>query len=142
VDEDATERLGAEVRSAVSRVYSRFRSERATGELGDAAVGVLAQLLKHGPSSLSELSERARVTPGSMSQTVNRLAAGGYLVRGRDLADGRRVLFTATPEGLATAAAARGRGRAWLNARLDELDVDDRAVLAHAARILAKIADS
>jgi DNA-binding MarR family transcriptional regulator len=142
VDEDATERLGAEVRSAVSRVYSRFRSERATGELGDAAVGVLAQLLKHGTSALSELSERARVTPGSMSQTVNRLAAGGYLVRGRDPADGRRVLFTATPEGLATATAARSRGRAWLNARLDELDPDDRAVLARAARILAKIADS
>lgn len=134
--------LSARVRTAVARLYSRFRSERTPGEVGDAALAVLIQLLKAGPLSLGELSDRARVTPGSMSQTVNRLAAGGLLVRGRDPRDGRRVLFSLTDAGERQASEARAQRVGWLNARLAELPQADRAVLARAAEVLEAIADS
>jgi DNA-binding MarR family transcriptional regulator len=137
-----TEQLGEEVRTAVRRLYSRLRSVRSEGELGESAVAVLTQLDKLGPMSLGELSEAARVTAASMSQTVNRLTQGGFAVREKDPSDGRRVLFLPTGTGRAVAAESRRRRRSWLNARLDELDAGDRATLERAAAILQRIADS
>ena len=55
--------LGAQLRSAVGRLYRRFRSERPEGGLGDAALAVLTRLQKHGPQTLTELSEHDRVSP-------------------------------------------------------------------------------
>ena len=80
-DPDWSTDLSAELRTAVGRVHRRFRSERLDGELGDAALSVLLQLRRFGPRGLTELSEHARVTPGSMSQTVNRLTSAGYGTR-------------------------------------------------------------
>ncbi|MCO5999441.1 MarR family winged helix-turn-helix transcriptional regulator [Actinoallomurus rhizosphaericola] len=140
-DPDVPE-LGTALRAAVARVYSRFRSERAEGEIGDAAVLALAALCKHGPLTLTELSNRARVTPGSMSQTVNRLVAGGYVTREKDPSDGRRVLFVPTRDGRAQADAALAARQDWLNRQLARLDPEERATLARAADLLSRIADS
>ena len=76
--------LGGQLRSAVGRLYRRFRSERPEGGLGDAALDVLTRLHKRGPQTLTELSEHDRVSPASMSQTVNRLTSAGYAVRTGD----------------------------------------------------------
>jgi DNA-binding MarR family transcriptional regulator len=139
---DAIEDLGAELRTAVARVYTRFRSERAEGELGDAALGVLIALDKAGPLTLTQLSERAHVTAGSMSQTVNRLSDGGYLTRRKDPGDGRRNLLEATESGKQAAAAARAHRESWLYARLAELSADERATLARAAKLMRRVAGS
>ncbi len=142
---DATDQeadLGAQVRSAVGRLYRRFRSERPEGSLGDAALAVLTHLHKRGPQTLTELAERDRVSPASMSQTVNRLTSAGYAVRTPDPADGRKVLFRATAEGDELAGAARAQRNAWLDERLGALSADDRAVIARAAALLSTLADS
>src|ERR1700685_2396681 len=134
--------LGGQVRSAVGRLYRRFRSERPEGSLGDAALAVLTRLHKHGPQTLTELSEHDRVSPASMSQTVNRLASAGYAVRSRDPDDRRKVLLSTTAEGDELASAARAQRNAWLDQRLRALSAEDRAVIARATELLADIADS
>ena len=134
--------LGGQLRSAVGRLYRRFRSERPEGSLGDAALAVLTRLHKHGPQTLTELSEHDRVSPASMSQTVNRLTSAGYAVRTRDPDDGRKVLFSATAEGDELASAARAQRNAWLDEQLHALSAEDRAVIARAAALLSSIADS
>ena len=134
--------LGGQVRSAIGRLYRRFRSERPEGSLGDTALEVLTRLHKHGPQTLTELSEHDRVSPASMSQTVNRLTSAGYAVRARDPDDGRKVLFSATAEGDELASAARAQRNAWLDQRLQALSAEDRAVIARATAILSRIADS
>jgi DNA-binding MarR family transcriptional regulator len=134
--------LGAQVRAATGRIYRRFRSERPAGSLGDAALAVLTYLHKHGPQSLTELSGHDRVSPASMSQTVNRLTAAGYAVRTRDPDDGRKVLFSATAAGHALAGAARAQRHAWLDEQLRALSPEDQAVLARAAELLSRMADS
>lgn len=139
---DSPDDLGADLRSAVARLYSRFRSERSDGELGDAALAVLMVLHKTGPRTLTELSERALVTPGSMSQTVNRLVAGGFVRRLKDPHDGRRVLIEPIPDGSAIAMVARAHRQGWLNARLAELTEPERATLARAAELMHRIAGS
>jgi DNA-binding MarR family transcriptional regulator len=134
--------LGGEVRSAIGRIYRRFRSERPEGSLGDAALAVLSRLQKHGPQTLTELSEQDRVSPASMSQTVNRLTSAGYAVRTPDPGDRRKVLFRATAEGAELARAARAQRNAWLDQRLQALSAEDRAVIARATALLSRIADS
>ena len=151
MEKDATEEqpaevegadLGGQVRSAVGRLYRRFRSERPEGSLGDTALAVLTRLHKHGPQTLTELSEHDRVSPASMSQTVNRLTSAGYAVRTRDPDDRRKVLFSATAEGDQLASAARAQRNAWLDQRLQVLSAEDRAVIARATALLSSIADS
>jgi DNA-binding MarR family transcriptional regulator len=134
--------LGGQLRSAVGRLYRRFRSERPEGSLGDAALAVLTRLHKHGPQTLTELSEHDRVSPASMSQTVNRLTSAGYAVRTRDPRDGRKVRFVATAEGDELAEAARTQRNTWLDEQLRALSAEDRAVIARATALLSKIADS
>ena len=134
--------LGRQLRSAVGRIYRRFRSERTEGSLGDATLAVLTHLHKHGPQTLTELSARDRVSPASMSQTVNRLTSAGYAVRTRDPEDGRKVLFSTTAQGDELAGAARAQRNAWLDERLRTLSAEDRAVLARTAALLSRIADS
>src|ERR1700677_92589 len=134
--------LGAQLRSAVGRLYRRFRSERPEGGLGDAALGVLTHLHKRGPQSLTELSEHDRVSPASMSQTVNRLTSSGYAVRTGDPDDRRKVLFSGTAEGDELASATRAQRNAWLDRRLRALSAEDRAVIARATDLLSAIADS
>jgi DNA-binding MarR family transcriptional regulator len=137
--EEAT--LGGQLRSAVGRLYRRFRSERPEGSLGDAALAVLTRLQKHGPQTLTELSAYDRVSPASMSQTVNRLTSAGYAIRTRDPGDGRKVIFSATEEGSELASAARAQRNAWLDEQLRALSAEDRAVIARAADLLSRIAD-
>ena len=134
--------LGGQVRSAVGRLYRRFRSERPEGSLGDAALEVLTRLHKHGPQTLTELSEHDRVSPASMSQTVNRLTSAGYAVRTRDDDDRRKVLLSATAEGDELASAARAQRNAWLDERLRALSAEDREVIARATALLRRLADS
>ncbi|MBY8876032.1 MarR family winged helix-turn-helix transcriptional regulator [Actinacidiphila acidipaludis] len=134
--------LGGQLRAAVGRIYRRFRSERPDGSLGDAALAVLTRLHKHGPRTLTELSAYDRVSPASMSQTVNRLTSAGYAVRTRDANDRRKVLFSATAEGDRLAVAARAQRNAWLDERLGALTADERAVIARATDLLLRIADS
>jgi DNA-binding MarR family transcriptional regulator len=134
--------LGGQLRSAVGRLYRRFRSERPEGSLGDAALEVLTYLHKHGPQTLTELSEIARVSPASMSQTVNRLTSAGYAIRTRDPDDGRKVLFNATAEGDELADATQVQRNAWLDQRMRALSAEDRAVIARATALLRSIADS
>jgi len=140
--EPSTADLSRVVRAAVGRLYRRFRSQRGTGELGDAATGVLAYLQRSGARTLTELAERDRVTPATMSQIVNRLARSGYVERSADPRDGRKVLLSATDIGAARAVAERAEREAWFNPLLDELGPEDRAVLARAAELLQRIADA
>jgi DNA-binding MarR family transcriptional regulator len=134
--------LGGQVRSTVWRLYRRFRSERPEGSLGDKALEVLTRLYKHGPQTLTQLSEYDQVAPASMSQSVNRLTSAGYAIRSPDPNDRRKVLFSTTPEGAELAVAARIKRHAWLDAQLGALSPEDQNAVARACVVLSKIAAS
>jgi DNA-binding MarR family transcriptional regulator len=134
--------LVGQVRSMVGRLYRRFQSERPEGTLGDAALDVLGWLYKTGPQTLTQLSEIARVAPASMSQSVNRLTAGGYAIRSPDASDRRKVLFSVTAEGAELALAARLQRNAWLDSRLSVLTAEDQKTIARACAILTEVANS
>lgn len=134
--------IGAELRQGVTRLYSRFRSERLEGEVPDAALLVLLSLDKQGAMSLTALADAAHVTLGSISQTVRRLEETGHVTKSRDTEDRRRVLFALTDDGQAAVTASRRHRRDWLNGRVADLTADERAIVAAAAPILIRLADS
>jgi DNA-binding MarR family transcriptional regulator len=139
---DEIDEVETELRRAVTRLYSRFRSERAEGEVPDAALLVLLVLDRQDRLSLSDLAERAHVTLGSMSQTVRRLEQLAHVTKTRGIEDRRKVLFSLTDGGRAAATASRLHRRDWLSARLAELTEGERADIARAAILLLRIADS
>ena len=136
-----SEDVGAELRRAVVRLYSRFRAERLEGEVPDAALLVLIVLDKRGELTLSELAEAARVTLGSMSQTVRRLGELGYVSKARGTEDRRKVLFALTGAGQEAVTASRRHRRDWLDGRLAELTAAERADIARVAPLLLRLAD-
>ena len=141
MDQDIDE-IGSELRRAVTRLYSRFRSERVEGEVSDAALLVLMVLSKQGRMSLSDLSATARVTLGSMSQTIRRLEQQAYVAKSRGTEDRRTVIFSLTERGAAAAAESRRHRQAWLNSRLAELSPAERDDIARIAPLLLRLADS
>jgi DNA-binding MarR family transcriptional regulator len=141
VSEDIDE-VGTELRRAVVRLYSRFRSERMAGEVADAALLVLIVLDKQDQLSLSDLAETAKVTLGSMSQTVRRLEQLAYVTKSRGLEDRRKVLFTLTEQGRVAVTASRRHRRDWLNGQLADLTAAEREDIGRVAALLLRIADS
>lgn len=141
MSEDIDE-VGTELRRAVTRLYSRFRSERMDGEVPDAALLVLIVLDKQDRMSLTDLAEAAKVTLGSISQTVRRLEQLAYVSKTRGTEDRRKVLFTLTDEGRTAVTASRRHRRDWLNGQLAELTAAERADIARVAGLLLRIADS
>ena len=121
VSEDIDE-VGAALRQAVTRLYSRFRSERVEGEVPDAALLVLLVLDKQDLMSLTDLAESAKVTLGSISQTVRRLEQLAYVTKTRGTEDRRKVLFTLTDRGRMAVTASRRHRRDWLNGRIAVID--------------------
>lgn len=134
--------VGTALRRAVTRLYSRFRSERLDGEVPDAALLVLLALDKQGPLSLTALADAAKVTLGSMSQTVKRLDEHGLVTRTRGIQDRRTVVFALTEHGTAAVAASRQHRRDWLNSRLASLTPEERDDIARVAPLLLRLADS
>jgi DNA-binding MarR family transcriptional regulator len=134
--------VGAELRRAVVRLYSRFRSERVDGEVSEEALLVLIVLDKRGRMSLSDLAATAKVTLGSMSQTVRRLEQLGYVTKSRGTEDRRKVLFSLTAEGREASTPSRRHRQDWLNGRLAELTAAERGDILRVAPLLLRIADS
>jgi DNA-binding MarR family transcriptional regulator len=142
MDPSSAAELDSDFSTAVTRLYRRLRAERPDDQIGDSHRAVLALLVKEGPRTLRELSDHQHVTPPSMNQTVNVLAASGYVERRGDPDDGRKVILAATPVGAALITETRRRWYAWLNAQLESLSVSERRVLSAATGIINKIADS
>ncbi|MFI5998772.1 MarR family winged helix-turn-helix transcriptional regulator [Streptomyces sp. NPDC051362] len=134
--------VGAELRRAVVRLYSRFRSERVEGEVSEEALLALIALDKQDRMSLSNLAAHARVTLGSISQTVRRLEQLAYVTKSRGTEDRRNVLFTLTDEGREACAVSRRHRQDWLNGRLAELSAAERDDIRRVAPLLLRIADS
>ena len=132
--------LASTLRLAVMRLARRMRSERAESSLTLTQIAALATLERHGPLTPRELAAAERVSPPSMTRIAASLEAAGLAVRTGHPSDGRQVLLTASPEGVALLREDRRRRDAWLAQRLRDLDPADRDVLREAAAILDRLA--
>jgi DNA-binding MarR family transcriptional regulator len=124
------------------RVARRLRAEKSDQELSDGQFSVLAVLDRDGPLTPRALAEYERVQPPSMTRTLSGLLDRGLIDRAGDPGDRRQVIVELTELGAQAVRETRRQRDAWLARRLAELEPKERAVLAEAAEILRRIADS
>ena len=130
------------LRISVMRLARRMRLERVVGDVSDGQLSALFVIFKHGPQTLSSLSEHDRVTPPSMNRTVNALVERGFVERSGSPDDGRKVLIDLTDAGRSVVTQTRDHRAAWFSHQLDVLTPDELATLDAASGILRKLADS
>lgn len=134
--------LAAELRVTLGRAARRLKAERGDAGLSDPQFNVLAILQREGPLSPGRLAEIERIAAPAMTRTVGCLADRGLVRKDEHPTDGRQVVVTLTEQGRAEVTETRRRRDAWLSARLEVLDPDDRATLVRAAEILRRITTS
>lgn len=128
-----------ELRIVVQRVARRIRNNRASGDLGDSQLSVLFHLEARGAVTPGELASLERISPPSMSRTVNALEEAGFVVRQRATDDARKVLVSLTARGEAVLAETRRLRSAWFSDELASLSADERAALENALPALRKL---
>ena len=121
--------LAADLLPRLSRL-TRALARGATG-LSRTQISVLVTLRDEGPTRISSLAVRERVTQPSMTTLINRLERQGLLERRADPADGRAVPVSITEAGREALAAAVAEMEATLTAQIGALpDADRRALEA------------
>lgn len=95
-----------DVLPAVGRIMAACMRETGNEEATMRQISVLMQLRKH-PVTASELAKRNKVSLQASSVLVQGLVERGWLTRVRDPKDRRQWLLEVTPEGIASAEAAK-----------------------------------
>src|SRR5918997_858375 len=91
---------------------------------------------------LSDLARHMGVTASTMSLAVDRLERGGYVVRERDAADGRRVRVRLTDAGVRVRRANSVLDPALVAAMLEQLPAGERREALRGLTLLARAADA
>ncbi len=134
--------LASALRLSVMRLARRLRAERSDSALTLGQLSVLACLDRNGSMTPGELASYERVRPPQMTRLVASLDDTGLLVRTDHPTDGRQVVVSLSPDGVALVREDRRRRDAWLTQQLETLPVDDREVLRAAADVLERLASS
>ncbi|GAB2605914.1 MarR family winged helix-turn-helix transcriptional regulator [Pseudactinotalea suaedae] len=132
------EPLASRLRTTLLRTSRRLRDQR-VGDLSDAQLAVLGQLVGHGALTPSELADREHVRPPSMTKTIQHLLEAGLIERRAHPDDGRQVLIEASTQGREHILATRRRRDEWLKKRLAALTREERATLSAAEELLRRI---
>src|SRR4051794_14165474 len=111
--------------AGVSLFASRARAERA-GTITLAQTGVLRQLDRSGPRTPSELSDRLKTQPQSLSRVFAALEDQGWIRRRPAPDDGRQSLLEITAAGADVLAAELRPRERWLAEALEQLTEAER----------------
>jgi DNA-binding MarR family transcriptional regulator len=134
-----TGQLGLAFKRAMVAVRKlRGRETHRSGQISYAQYGLLFGLAGTGELSARELAEQADLTPGTVTQMLDHLEAGGLVRRTRSAQD-RRIVFSAlTERGAAVVAERKAQMEPRWQAALAEFSDRD---LTAAARVLNRLAD-
>jgi DNA-binding MarR family transcriptional regulator len=133
--------LASALRLVVSRLARRLRQQAEPG-ITASQLSILATVDRHGAMTLSDLAQHERVTPPTITATMGRLEAAGYVTRETDVSDKRVTRISLSREGRRFLERVRSRKNAYLTRRLSRLDAADRAALARAAEILERLLEA
>jgi DNA-binding MarR family transcriptional regulator len=134
-----TTTLASELRVVIGQLLRRLRAEH---RFPISHGAVLGRLDRGGPQTTVDLAAAERMRPQSMGQTLAELESQGLISRRPDEHDGRRKLLDLTDEGRAVLEDDRRRREGWLAEALEtELSAEERAVLAKALPLLARLKD-
>jgi DNA-binding MarR family transcriptional regulator len=126
------------LRPILLRLARELRREIHSLGVTGGQVSLLAQV-KHNPGiTASELAERERVSAPAMSGHLVRLE-GANLIERRRATDRRRIGLFLTAEGARVLRSVQSKRTAWLSARLNRLEPDERERVEDALDALEKL---
>ena len=136
---DAAEDVARSFKRAMASVRRlRGRETHRPGELTDAQYSLLFCLRDHVQMSLRDLAEAADLSPASVTEMLEGLAAAGLVERRRSDND-RRVVFTSlTKDGRGLVEERRARFEPRFRAAIEEFSEEDLLV---AASVLDRLRD-
>ena len=105
--------------------------------LSSHQASVLDHLDEIEPTGLLTLAAHMGVTASTMSLTIDRLARGGYVIRGRDAKDGRRVNLRLTKAGARIKSQQKVLDPRRVRAVLGQLSAEEREQAIHGLALLA-----
>jgi len=126
------------LRHGVNRL-ARLLRHQDDGDIGATSTAALATVRTRGPLTLGELASAEQVAPPTMTKVVEKLEGRGFVTRRVDPDDRRVARVTVTAAGTRYLDRSRARRAAWLAARLDLLEPQQRAQLASTIDLLEAI---
>jgi MarR family transcriptional regulator, organic hydroperoxide resistance regulator len=120
---------------SLSRLRGRDTHLEGT-ELSHAQCELLFELEERGELSAGELAAAAQLTPATVTQMLDHLAAGGHVERARLETDRRVVVSRLTPRGRLAIEAKRERWQSRWEQALADVDVEE---LRAATRVLTRL---
>ena len=150
MDDERRESAVDEAAAALARAVPRFTHWFTRGDVGRAMLAdtdpalsrtdawLLGRVTDIGPLRLSELAEWQEVDRSTMTTQVRRLETLGLVTRAPDPRDGRAVLVSATPAGVARHRRTERTARAVYHELLADWPEDDLRQAAHASDRLAE----
>lgn len=124
--------LAEELRPLLLRAARELRRETETLGVTPRQVTLLWRVRASPGLSLRELAALEGITAPSLSDHVDRLELLGFVTRVRSTEDKRRVGLELTATGDGLLRKVRSRRTTWLAKRLDALDDEEQAAIAHA----------
>lgn len=134
-------RVASDLALAVIRFARQLRSQRSDSKVTLTQLSALSTLAKEGSMTPGALAVRERVRPPSMTRVLTSLAEQGLVVRTAHPADGRRVMVSASAEGVELVEAEQRASQEWLLTQLGKLDPDQRQTLIAAADLMSAMVD-
>lgn len=128
----------ARLRLVVARLH-RILRHQSMGGLGLTELSCLALVNRLGPMPLGEIALRENLSAPTVTKTIARLDAKGYIDRLGDPSDRRVSLISLSPRGIALLEEVRSRRTAYLHQRLQQLDRSDLSTLLRALPILEEL---
>lgn len=131
--------LAVSLRFSIARLARRLRQQDRTG-MGPTLTATLATVNREGSPTHGEIAAHEGLSAPTITAVVDKLVALGLVTRATDERDRRVVRVQITEAGVDQLDAVRARRTEWIDAQLRSLSARDRARLAAAAPVLAKLA--
>jgi DNA-binding MarR family transcriptional regulator len=104
-----------------------------------STLSVLHTLSRNGPLRVTDLTATEQLKQPALTSVVAKLERDGLVSRRRDPRDGRAVLLSLTQEGRRIVRSRHADRVAELSRLVDQLNDQERDVLAGSARVLARL---
>ncbi|QBJ98712.1 MarR family transcriptional regulator [Rhodococcus sp. ABRD24] len=86
---------------ALGRISRQVDRQTSRGELTKTQFSILTTAVRRGPIRASEMAEIETLNPTMLSRMIGKMETDGLLTRSADPDDGRAVVVSATPDGVA-----------------------------------------
>jgi DNA-binding MarR family transcriptional regulator len=134
--------IASDLHFALGRMVRRLRQAHSPGDLTLAESTLLSRLVRGAPATPGELAAEARIRPQAVCNTLAALEKRHLVTRTGDPSDGRRVLMSATGDGVVLLSERHNAKAALIANALDSsFTARERKVLAEAAPLLDRLAE-